>query len=184
MQVVRINCLLTIVALCGLAGCTDDVGIREYSVQGDNKKIFTSDELRSEFQAIPFRWTIPQSWKTAQNDQFSKMAWSAGPADTPARITISDLGAQAGIAPQFGRWAGQINFPNNDPAALMQLVENVSLGDMAGQWIELAGPSETILGMIVPYNDKLWVVKLRAEKSVAEELKKDFRGFCESWKSG
>jgi len=184
MQIVRFKSLITIVALGGLAGCADNTDIREYSVQGDGSKIYTSDVLRSEFQPVPFRWEVPKSWKTAQNDQFSKMAWSAGPDDTPARITISDLAAQAGIAPQFGRWAGQINYPNNDPAALMQLVQNISLGDMSGQWIELAGPSETILGMIVPFEDKLWVVKLRAEKSVAEELMKDFRSFCESWKSG
>ena len=75
-------------------------------------------------------------------------------------------------------------FRSEKHSALMQLVQNVSLGDINGQWIELVGPSETILGMIVPHNDSLWVVKLRAEKSVAEELKKDFRGFCESWKSG
>ncbi|MBL8809650.1 MAG: hypothetical protein JNM43_05690 [Planctomycetaceae bacterium] len=184
MQFARIKSLLSIIALCWLVGCAEDAGIREYSVKGDNSRIFTSDVLRSEFGSIPFRWDVPKTWKTAQNDQFSKMAWSAGPDDTPARITISDLPSQAGIAPQFGRWAGQINFSSNDPAALMQLVQNVSLGDMNGQWIELVGPSETILGMIVPHNDSLWVVKLRAEKSVAEELKKDFRGFCESWKSG
>ncbi len=180
----RTQYFLTIVALCGLAGCVDDAGIREYSVQGDQSKIFTSDVLRSEFQAVPFRWDVPKSWKDAQNDQFSKMAWSAGPEATPARITISDLPGQAGIAPQFSRWAGQINFASNDPAALMQLVQNIPLGSTSGQWIELEGPSETILGMIVPFEDSLWVVKLRAEKSVAQELKKDFRSFCESWKAG
>jgi hypothetical protein len=115
---------------------------------------------------VPFRWVVPQSWTAAAQDQFSQFAWTSGRGES-VRITVTGLPGSAGIEPQFVRWGGQINLDTSDPAALLKKVEELSLGGAQGQWIELKGPSDTILGMIVPHGDMLWVVKLKGENSAA-----------------
>jgi hypothetical protein len=70
-----------------------------------------------------------------------------------------------------------------DPAELMKLVEPLELKGASGQWIELKGASETILGMIVPRGDKLWIVKLRSGNSEVPAVKESFRKFCQSWQT-
>ena len=187
--------LITGLLLSAACGCGPDAQIKQYAAQpdkGSEQKILTSDLLRSRFQSkntaassptIPFRWIVPEDWQTAKQDQFSQFAWTAGP-NQAARITVTGLPGTAGIEPQFVRWGGQIQLDTSDPAALLQHVQEIPLGTIKAQWIELVGPSETILGMIVPHNDQLWVVKLKAENPAAAQVRDSFRKFCESWQAG
>lgn len=174
-------CCCCLILACGV-GC-EDAAIREYVVEREQKEFYTSDLLRDEYSAVPFRWTVPSDWKTADNDQFSKFAWQAGGSDG-ARITVSDLPGTAGIAPQFSRWRDQLQLPRMESGDIMKSVEQISLKGMTGQWIELRGETESILGMIVSHKDKLWVIKYRSSNSVAETQRAGFRNFCESLAAG
>lgn len=163
-----------------LCGCGQSSDIREYEVERESEQVLTSDLLRDQFEAIPFRWDVPKAWQAAENDQFSAFAWTAGPSDASARITVSDLPETAGIEPQFVRWRGQLQLPEIDPAELMQTVETVPLKGLSGQFVEIKGESESIMGMIAAYKDKLWVFKYRSSNSTAGAQRAAFRGFCES----
>lgn len=163
-----------------LSGCGSSSDVREYEVAREDEKILTSDLLRDQFEAVPFRWEVPKDWVSAQNDQFSVFAWTAGPADAAARITVSDLPGTAGVESQFIRWRGQLQLPEMDPTAMMKDVETLTLKGPTGQWIEIKGDSETILGMIASYKDKLWVFKYRSSNATAELQRAAFRSFCES----
>lgn len=163
-----------------LCGCGQSSDIREYEVKRESEKVLTSDLLRDQFEAVPFRWDVPRDWQTAENDQFSVFAWTAGPSDAAARITVSDLPETAGVEPQFVRWRGQLQLPETDPAELMKTVEAVPLKGLSGQFIEIKGESESIMGMIAAYKDKLWVFKYRSANSTADVQRAAFRGFCES----
>jgi hypothetical protein len=66
----------------------------------------------------------------------------------------------------------------------MNSVEPLPLAGMTGQWVELKGPNETILGMLLTYKEKLWVVKLRGSNDDVGSLREQFRSFCQSWSSG
>ena len=55
------------------------------------------------------------------------------------------------------------------------------MGGLTGQWVELAGPGETILGMLLAHRDKIWVVKLRGTAAQAAAAKNSLRSFCQSW---
>jgi hypothetical protein len=189
--------LITGLLFTAACGCGPDAKVQQYVARpdkGSEQKVLTSDLLRSRFKSnsanantntasVPFRWTVPKDWQTASQDQFSQFAWNAGPNDA-ARITVTGLPGTAGIEPQFVRWGGQIKLDTSDPAALLQHVQEIPLGTVKAQWIELVGPSETILGMIVPYGDQLWVVKLKAENTAAAQVRESFRKFCESWQVG
>jgi hypothetical protein len=163
-----------------LCGCDSASQISEYDVKRESGKVQTSDVLRDQFEAIPFRWKVPADWREAQNDQFSSFAWRAGPKDAEARITITDSPAGAGIEPQFIRWQGQLNIPETESAKLLSSVEELDLGKVKGRWIEIKGDSETILGMVAPYKDKLWIFKFRSSNATAADQREAFRAFCES----
>jgi hypothetical protein len=171
---------VVLVLLFLLSGCGPNSTVREYEVAREQEKILTSDVLRKEFQPVPFRWKVPQSWRSSANDQFSAFAWTAGPKDASARITVSVLDGMAGVEPQFVRWRDQLQLPKISPAEVMESVESVTLKGLTGQWIEIRGETETILGLIAPYEEKLWIFKYRSANSTADLERDAFRGFCES----
>jgi hypothetical protein len=166
------------------AGCQQKSEIREYEVTAESTEILTTDVLRDQFQPFPFDWEVPAHWKESPNDQFSQFAWTAGPSGKEARITVSDLPESAGVEPQFVRWQGQLSLPESAAADLLRSVERVPIGRSVGQWVEINGENETILGMIVPYQDKLWVFKYRSVNGTAKIERDGFRTFCESLQAG
>ena len=173
-----------VIPLLLLAGCQQKSEIRQYEVDRDADPVLTSDALRDQFESLPFNWTVPDAWTETENDQFSKMAWKAGSGGAEARITLSDLPAAAGVEPQFMRWQGQVNVPESKAAELLKSVEQLQAGQATGRWIEIKGESETIMGLIVPHRNKLWVFKYRSANSTAEAQRTAFRAFCESLRAG
>ena len=165
-----------------LVGCGPKGEVREYVVKSDGERVFTSDLLKSEFGVIPFNWEVPELWKLAGNDQFSKVAWTVGPKEDPARMTVSDLPIAAGLVPQIGRWRGQIGITLADSDDPMQGTETLKLDGGSGTYVAFTGEEETILGLMVPLDDKLWIFKYRSSNAVADQQKERFRKFCESVK--
>lgn len=176
--------VLLSVPLFLLTGCMEKPQIRQYTVTPESGRIVTTEAVRGQFPVIPFRYSVPSSWRKAVNDQFSVIAWSAGPKDpkSEARITLSDLPPAAGLEAQIARWRGQIDLPTVEASELMKQVQTLKLGDASGSWIELTGPTETILGLIISRPDKMWIVKYRSSRATAEQQKKTFREFCESFR--
>ena len=161
-------------------GCGTGFEISEYVVPTENERIVTSDVLKDEFGAIPFDWDVPDSWMLAENDQFSKVAWQVGPKSDSARITLSDLPIAAGLLPQLTRWRGQIEIelgPKDDP---MDGAEPLKLEGATGTYVDFEGAEDTILGLLVPQGDKLWIFKFRSSNEIAEQQRDAFRKFCES----
>ncbi len=163
-----------------LCGCDPESQIREYDVTREPGKVMTSDVLRDQFESIPFRWEVPKDWRKAENDRFSLFAWKAGPKGAEAGITISSVLGRSGIEAQFSRWQGQLKISESASAEQLKSVEEVTLGGAKGHWIEIKGKTESILGMVVPYREKLWVIRFRGSNSTAAEQRREFRSFCES----
>jgi hypothetical protein len=177
----RIDILCALVLLIQV-GCNRDSGIVHYEVDRESDKVLSTDLLQDQFDPIPFRWKVPAEWAEAENDQFSAMAWSVGPKADPARITVSGLSAASGLEAQIIRWRGQLKLPEMAPAEVMKSVEDVTLPGATGKWCEFKNETESILGMIVPHADKLWIIKFRGSNVTAEKARDAFRGFCESLK--
>ena len=162
-----------------LTGCSPSTSVREYVVEAETEKVFTSDVLRDEFGSVPLTWKAPESWTVAENDQFSKVAWSVGPAADRARITVTDSPAAAGLLPQLVRWRGQISMESDDKNP-MAGTEQITLGTTKATWVDFEGPTESILGLIVSVRDKIWLFKFRGSNSITAAERKTFRDFCES----
>ena len=167
-----------------LLGCGETPQVREYVVPREEERLVTTEALRSSYSVMPFQWKVPAEWRSVENDEFSKKAWTAGSGQpaAQAKITITDLPASAGLKPQIDRWSGQVKLDPKAAEEALQAMEQLPLGDADGSWVELKGEQETILGMIIPVNDVLWIVKYRSVNPTAEKLRSSFRGFCESLK--
>jgi len=176
--------ILCVLLLLTHAGCNKSSGVLQYEVDRESDKVLTTDLLRDQFDPIPFRWSVPREWSDAENDQFSAVAWTVGSKNDSARITVSGLSAASGLESQFVRWRGQLQLPEMSTAEVMKSVEDIKLDGATGKWCVFKNDTESILGMIVPYKDKLWIIKFRSSNTLAETQQAAFRSFCESLKAG
>ena len=174
--------IFCVLLLLAQIGCNRNSGIVRYEVDRESDKVMSTDLLREQFDPIPFRWKVPAEWTEAENDQFSAIAWTVGSKKNPARITVSGLSAASGLEAQIVRWRGQLQLPEMATAELMKSVEDVALSGATGKWCDFRNETESILGMIVPHEDKLWIIKFRGGNATAEKARDAFRGFCESQK--
>lgn len=175
-QVLSVPGLVTLI----LSGCAPAPEIREYTVESEHNRVFTSEMIRDQFPAIPFQWGVPDSWVVGDNDQFSKMAWQVSLDGDAGRITLSDLPGGAGLIPQVTRWRGQIGITADPKADPMDGTETIELDGGTGTIVDLQGEEETILGMLLPVKDKLWIFKFRGRNKLADAQRDSFRAFCKS----
>ena len=63
---------------------------------------------------------------------------------------------------------------------LDDLFEPITLGSINGRYLELVGPSDTILGTIVESGGLTWFFKLAAPNRLADRSRKDFKSFVHS----
>lgn len=182
MRLFHQHILRSCIALLLFSGCQPAEPIREYVVPIENDRIFTSDLLKDQFGAIPFEWETPDTWVIADNDQFSKIAWEVGPKGDSARITLSDLPIAAGLVPQLTRWRGQVGIEQGSKDDPMTDTESIKLTGGTGTFVNFKGEEASILGLLLPQGNKLWIFKLRGNNEIAEQQQEPFRKFCESVK--
>jgi hypothetical protein len=78
------------------------------------------------------------------------------------------------------RWRQQVGLEAVDSDNLDDLFEPITLGKIAGRYLELVGPSDTILGTIVQTDGRTWFFKLAAPNRLADRSRKDFKSFVSS----
>jgi hypothetical protein len=179
----RVSQRAALAGLIFLCGCYQKPEIRQYTVKSEARRKITTEDLRSEFPPIPFRWSVPPEWRIAANDEFSKVAWSAGPKDplSEARITLTQLSSStAGLEAQLARWSDQVDMGIKDPTSLLQCTKKLDVPGASGVWVEMNGPDETILGVIIERPEKVWMFKYRSPLKTAKEYGDSFRKFAES----
>lgn len=170
-----------VAALClWTAGCGGTSPIREYTVEAEQPQLRTSDLLRREFAPLPFDWATPQEWELTANDQFSKVAWQIGDALDGARVTVSDVSMGMGLVAQLNRWRGQVGIESDEKDNPMRDTEQLKVDGRTATYVTFHGPKGSILGMMMPIDNVLWVFKLRGATAVAKDQETAFRSFCES----
>lgn len=148
----------------------------------------TTDRLRPLFQgnkrptavALP-DFQVPSEWRQAENDQFSAAAFSAGPEDRAARITITQTPAAVGILGQVNRWRGQVGAEPLPADQTMDSFPTVSMGNIPASFVEIVGnDGESIAGAIASVAGQLWFFKMRGPAETVNEELERLKTFCES----
>ena len=102
-----------------------------------------------------------------------------------AKITVSSLGGAAGgLLPNINRWRRQVALEAVDSDSLDELFEPIALATIKGRYLELVGPSNTILGTIVESGGMTWFFKLSAPNRLAGRSREDFKAFINSSRFG
>lgn len=140
------------------------------------------------------KYNAPEGWQPGKSGGLRMAAFvvtenqepldSAGkpPEGTKAvEITIIPLAAAAGeLLPNVNRWAQQVGMKEMDAAELKSSLKPISLGDVDGQYVELFGDEQAILGAIAVSGDRSWFVKLMGDTELAKRERENFRAFVES----
>jgi len=163
-------------------GCGPGEEIQQYVIPVENDRVITSDRLKDEFGAIPFDWKAPESWTMAAADQFSKVAWEVGTKPDNVRITVTDSVLEAGIVPHLVRWRRQLSIEPDSSDDPMEGTEPLDVDGQPATYVEIEGPEQTFLGLLLPHQDKMWVFKMAGNNSSVAKQQDAFRTFCESVK--
>ena len=54
------------------------------------------------------------------------------------------------------------------------------MGELAADYVQLSGPSEAILGVVVVHEQTMWFVKLQGDPALAAREKERFESFAKS----
>ena len=93
------------------------------------------------------------------------------------------------VGPRFllnnvNRWRRQVALEAVDSDSLDELFEPIALATIKGRYLELVGPSNTILGTIVESGGMTWFFKLSAPNRLAGRSREDFKAFVNSSRFG
>lgn len=127
------------------------------------------------------KFVTPEGWSEGAPGQMRKASLIAGSGDSKAEITVIDLGPNSGtFAENVNRWRGQVLLENVSERVIEASAENIDVGGSEGKYVELIGPKDAILGVIVPTAGKTWFIKLRGPSGLAEAETTRFKQFVQS----
>lgn len=97
-------------------------------------------------------------------------------------FTLDRLPLGGSLLMNVNRWRGQIGLEPIKEDVMQEMVSSVKLEEADGEFVELIGDQESILGVIVAHAGEAWYFKLRGDKELAEEEKENFLALARSTK--
>lgn len=117
-------------------------------------------------------WTAPAEWTSQPARQFQTALWSASQGDQKVEISVSQSGGS--LEANIARWQGQIS------AAEPAVQEQITVGGAPAVRVELTGAEQSIVGVIVPQEDRAWFFKMMGPAAVVDEEQARFQTFVDS----
>ena len=129
---------------------------------------------------VPAEWTQGQLTISRGGIQVRRnAAFEVREGDKRAEITVTSLPAESNpILSNVNRWRQQIGL---DPIAqddLKRDAKQLSVGDLAADYVQIQGSDQTILGAILVRQDTAWFIKLQGDPELAERERDTFRILC------
>lgn len=165
------------VLLLALAGCREPEGIRRYRVP---------KEASGPAPRLTYR--VPEGWSSGPlvvsrgGVQVRRdAAFEVARDGQRVEITVTSLPAAAGSLPaNLNRWRQQMQLEPISEEEVSQQARKVPVGDTQGDYVQIFGPDQAILGVVVPRNDTAWFVKLQGDRALAAREKARFEAFVAS----
>ncbi len=96
------------------------------------------------------------------------------------QFTLDRLPPGGTLLMNVNRWRGQIGLEPITEDVLKELVSPVEIDGLGGDFVELIGEKEAILGVVVVREDEAWYFRLRGNKELAAEEKENFLSLARS----
>jgi hypothetical protein len=101
--------------------------------------------------------------------------------DQRVEITVTGLPAAAGsLLQNVNRWRTLLSLDSISQDEIEQQAQEISLGDVAGDYVQILGPDRAILGVVAVRNDTTWFIKLQGDRELAVHEKEHFEAFVQS----
>jgi len=126
----------------------------------------------------PLTYQVPEGWSTAPDTGFSAAAFQVTDESRSLQITVT--GAGGDLLANVNRWRSQVGLNAVTPTELAQTVKKIAVGEDEGDYVELVGPSETILGVVVSSHGRTWFLKLKGNSDLAKREQQRFEAFVGS----
>ena len=104
-------------------------------------------------------------------------------ADGKAIITLSILGSASGsLRANIDRWRGQIGLGPVTDAELEKIATPLDLPDAKATIVDMTGPKQKMISIIVPRGDRAWFFKMMGEPDAVTAEKSRLIEFVKSTK--
>lgn len=145
----------------------------------------SADEPRLRYQAPP-TWSPGQKVVSRGGITIRRQAAFELKADGESgevTVTAMPVGRRS-LLINVNRWRRQVALDAIESDGLKAALEPIKLGQAIGQYLEFAGPRDTILGAIVEAGGLTWFFKLTAPNRLAERSRTEFKAFVNSARFG
>jgi hypothetical protein len=123
----------------------------------------------------------PQSWQPGEVRGLRKAAFVVSEGDEKAEVTVIDLSASAALwLPNVNIWRQQIQLARCSEGELVKITSSMDVGDVEGQFVELVGPEEAILGVMAVRGSRSWFVKMKGDAQLVQAETERFQQFVKS----
>jgi hypothetical protein len=131
-------------------------------------------------------YETPDGWRDTGGGGFRHASFQMGDGPDSAEVTVIALGLNSGsVLENVNRWRGQVRLPPLESNQLDAETQSLSAQNSEGTYVILHGPEdggrrESILGVILPRDDRVWFVKMTGSTAVVEQQQARFETFTQS----
>lgn len=180
----RLGIGLSLFALL-MAGCGRVGEIRRYQVP----KSQASETPHPDADDAGFTFEAPETWEPGQR-VVSRLgmtfvydaAFQVTDGEQRADITVNRMRGSGTFLMNVNRWRGQVELEGIESDQLDPSVKDIEIDDIAGKYVEIVGPTESIFGVIAVRGGETWYLKLKGANELADREKESFREFLKSIK--
>ncbi len=138
--------------------------------------------------ATPFKYTVPKGWvEKPPRDQFTAVLFELTRDGQTVNVTLTALGGDGGgLASNVSRWRKQVGLPDSADQQLMNSLVPLKVAGASGHYVDISNPDgpaklNRILAVVVPYQGKVWFVRMSGTAGVVGQNKADFETFVKSF---
>ena len=102
--------------------------------------------------------------------------------DRRVEVTVDRLPGQMPLLQNVNRWRGQIKLAPLDEQELARQLRKLEIGDLSADYVELVGPAQSVLGVVLVHRGEGWYVKLTGDPELTQREKQNFESFVKSFK--
>jgi peptidoglycan/xylan/chitin deacetylase (PgdA/CDA1 family) len=105
--------------------------------------------------------------------------------DRTAQVTVIPLsGPAGGLAANVNRWRGEIGLANAADDQIAREAKTIDVAGIRSTYVDLTGPRERTLGVIVPRGEQTWFIKFRGPAELVGKQQSAFEAFVRSLRFG
>ena len=132
-------------------------------------------------EKMGIRFKKPAGWRPVMGSGLLTAGYSFVADDQTAKLTVIRLPKAGGkLLPNVNRWRAQIGLDPVAESELAEIVQSIKVDMIPAQLVDLKGPGQSILAVIVPRKDEVWFVKLIGPSGLVKERRQDFQDFVKS----